>query len=95
MMYKVMLWAFDDDLPEHNEDSSSLRPKGIPNGHFYVVKHDIRCSSRRGIARLDRRRLDTFSAFNKDDSEAFFSFAPNGEVVSKAIEIRSEARQLA
>jgi hypothetical protein len=75
-------------LPQYNEESSPLRAKSVLHWHLCVVKRNICCSSRRGIARLDWRRLDAFAALNKDDCETILGFACDGEIVRKAAMFR-------
>ena len=69
------------NVPEYNEDPSTLGTKGILNRYLGVVERDVRCSSSRRVARLDLRCLNTFTTFNENNCKAILSLASSGEVV--------------
>jgi len=69
---------------EDNENSSTLRPKCVFNGHFHVVKGDISSTGGRRVAGLDRLGLDTFTSRNQDDCKAIFGLATGGEAAGRA-----------
>ena len=69
------------NVPEYNEDSSTLGTKGVLNWYLGVVERDVRCSSSRRIARLNLRCLDTFTTFNENYCEAILGLASSSEVV--------------
>jgi hypothetical protein len=62
-------------VPEYNEDPSTLGTKGVLNWYLDIVERDVRRSSSRRIARLDLRRLDTFTTFNENNCEPILGLA--------------------
>ncbi len=78
------------NIPEHNEDTSTLWTKGILNWYLDIVERDVCCSSSSRVAGLDLRGLDTFITFNENNRESVLGLAPDGEVVCEAIALYLE-----
>lgn len=70
-------------IPQHDEDTSAFRSQGVLYRDFDVLKRNVRCARCRRVGRLDGFRLNTLSSLDKNDGEAVFGLAANGETTPR------------
>ena len=69
---------------EDDENSSTLRSKGVFNRHFDIIERDVSGASGRRVTGLNRLCLNTLNSRDQNDSETIIGLAARGEAVGGA-----------